>query len=439
MISILFSFLLYANEANYLKLNLSTAIQRLLSDNNEIKAHRFKIYSAEAKIKEANSHRYPSFTASFDIAPTPKVTGNYHATEKDWDTWGSSFRLGARLIQPISTFGLIDAYLEAANSNLGMELGKFELKKNELIFLIKKYYYSYQLAYDLVNIAEDGKKKFEEAIKTSDELIEKRKIKREDVYQLQIAYSVFMTKYLEAYRKKDLAYQAIKWLLNVPDNIDLKLEEPSIIPEDFNIDDENKYLLISTTNRPEFKILDSGLNALNSLLKVEERKRYPIFYTSLFANISRANVIEDQNSRFLYDPYNAMGAGIVFGLKFNLDWWKNDPLIYQARAQYDFFNYDKMYKNQALLIELRKVYREALDSKKALDYAMDGERYANRWNFNATLAYTLGNIGAKEMLDAIKAVLEAKLLFNMAIFDYNLAIANLSKVCGEELLKDLNY
>jgi len=438
MILILFCFLLSAS-TNVLKLNISTAIQRLLSDNNEIVAHRHKIFYAESKINEAKSHRYPSFTASFDIAPTPKVTGDYKDSEKDWNTWGSFVKLSARIVQPISTFGLIDAYLEAANHNLDLELGKFEQKKNDLIFLIKKYYYSYQLSYDLVGIAEDGKKKFEDAIKTSEELIEKRKIKREDVYQLQIAYSTFMIKYLEAYRKKDLAYDAIKWLLNVDSSVILEFEEPSIIPEQINLEDENKYLSISLSNRPEFKILDSSLSTLSSLLEVEEKKRYPVFYTSFFGNLSKSNVIENQTSRFINDPYNSMGAGIVFGLKFNLDWWKNDPLIAQAKAQYDFFSYDKLYKNQALILELKKIYKEAIDSKKALDYSLEGEKYASRWNFNATLAYAFGNIGAKEMLDAIKALLEAKLLFNIAIFDYNLALANLSKVCGQELIKDINY
>jgi outer membrane protein len=434
-----FLFLSFCEDLKIYNLNLSNAIQRLLSDNYEIKAHRYKIFHAESRIKQARSHRYPSMDAYFNVAPIPKVSGDYTNSEKDWNTWGSFIKFGGKITQPISTFGLIDAYLDLANSNLELELAKYDLKKNELIFLIKKYYYSYQLANDLVNLVEDGKKKFDEAIKTSEELIKKRKIKRQDIYQLQIAYSVFMTKYLEAHRSRDLAYEAIKLVLSIPPNATIKLEENTIVPEEIDLKEEKDYLQIALNNRHELRILNKGLDVFSNLIKVEERKRFPVFYASLFGSIARANVIEEQNSQFLYNPYNTKGGAIVFGLKFNLDWWKNDPLIAQARAQYDFFNFDSSYKKNALSLELKKVYREAIDSKKSLDYALSGERNANRWNFNATLAYALGNIGAKEMLDAIKAVLESKFVFNMAIYDYNIAIANLSRICSQELVKDINY
>ena len=189
MIFYLIFFIIFSSTSpKVVKLNMSKAITIMLSDNNDIKAQRSKLFFAKNKIREANSYRYPSFDAFFNLAPSPKISGDINSAGKDWSVWGSYIKFGAKLIQPLYTFGLIDAGIEAAKSNLDLEKSKLNLKKSELILLIKKYYYSYQLAKDLADIAEDGKKKFDEALKVSNDLLLKRKIKKEDVYQLKMAF-----------------------------------------------------------------------------------------------------------------------------------------------------------------------------------------------------------------------------------------------------------
>lgn len=441
MIFVLAFFLIFSSETeqNVYKLSLSSAIQRMLQDNFDIKAGQAKIYVAKSKLDQARSNRLPSVEGHLNFAPIPKISGDFLDTDRDWDTWGTYFNIGAKIVQPLSTFGLLDAYIDAANSNLDLESSKFDLKKNDLVFFTKQYYYSLQLANDLCSIVEDGKKKFDEAIKTSEDLLLKNKIKKEDIFQLNMSYATFMNKYLEAYRKRDLVTLAFKSVLAIPLDKEIELDENSIIPVEVELEDENKYLALSLQNRPELKMLDSGLNALESLWKVEEKKKLPVFFTSLIGSVSHSNVIEDQHSAFLNDPYNGRSFAFVFGLKFKLDWWKNDPLINQAKYQYESLSFEKEYKYSLMLIELKKVFREFIDSKKNLDYAMDGEKNAVKWNFNVTLAYGFGNVKAKEMLDAIKGVLESKLYFNMAIYEYNMAVANLSKICGQELLSDIKY
>lgn len=427
------------SEKKIINLNMSKAITMMLNQNNNIKAQNTRLFLAKNKIREAKSYIYPSLDAFINLAPTPKITGNLYESQKDWGTWGSSLKFGAKLVQPLYTFGLIDSYMDAATNNFDLEQSKLDLKKSELILLTKKYYYSFQLANDLADIVEDGKKKFDEALKVSDDLLIKKKIKKDDIYQLKMSYSVFMDKYLEAYRKKDLALLGLKWLLAIDFDTEIEFEENSIIPEELDLESENTYINLSNSNRPEYKMIDSGLRALNSLISVQKHKRYPVFYTALLGSVARSNVIDDQASMFADDPYNNMGGALMLGFKINLDWWRNDPLINQAKAEYDFLKFEKEYKTQGMKLEIKKFYREALDSKKSLDFAMQGEKNATKWNFNATLAYSLGNIKSKEMLDAIKGVLESKLYFNMAIYNYNMAIASLSKICDTELVKEFKY
>ena len=422
------------------KITLNYAIQRTLNYNGELAGERKDIDLAQGRMDQARAALFPKTEIYVMGAPVFQHTGDALYSQSDWSKWGIFATVRGTVIQPIYTFGIVDEYKNAAKAGYEVEENKVRNKEEELICRTKQFYYGLQLANDMVDLAGEAKDKMDTAIKKADELLNKGKIKREDLYALKTYYAQIKTKSDEALRGKYLAEKALVWVMGLPRDSHLELDELYLYPQEQHLKNEDYYVSSAMDLSPELRMLYSGIEATKALWQGQSKQKRPVFFGLGFANVSYSNVNEVQHSVFANDPFNNLGGGVLFGFKFNLDWWTINAMSKQSKAEYEKLLFSKDTLTEGKILQVRKIYREASDYKKAVQYAEQGESDGSKWFMNAALGYGLGTSDkVNDLIDAMKGYFEAKINYSMAIYNYNMALAELTKVTGKEVISALKY
>jgi outer membrane protein TolC len=334
---------------------------------------------------------------------------------------------------------MISSYKKAAEHGYEVETYRVRTKQEELIFRLKQFYYGYQLANDLLDIVQEAKEKLGSAVEQAEELLAKNKIKREDLYALKTHYSIIKTQHDEAERGKYLAAKALLWMLNYPSDQKLDLEDEYLYPEEVNLKSESDYLVLTTDNRPELKMIYSGIEATKALWDAQRSQKRPIFFLGGFFDYSYSNVREKQQSAFAYDRFNNLSGGGALGIRFNLDWWTINAVSKQAKAEYEKILTAKDTLTEGMMLQVKKAFGEARDHKKAIEYTKEGEDYANKWFMNAMIGYGMGFNDSEKLIDSLRTYFDMKVKHCMSIYNYNIALAELSKVTGKEVVPAIKY
>lgn len=420
--------------------SLNDAIKHMIQYNGELASERTNIDLAQGRIDQARAGIFPKTELLLLATPIFEERGDAISTVKNYSRWGAFTAVKATIIQPIYTFGVLDEYRNAASKGYEVDTQKLKTKQAELVYRVKQLYYGLQLANDLCIVVVDAKNKMTEAIERAEEMLVRQKVKREDVFALKAYYAQVLTKSDEAERARDLAKKALAWTIGLEVDADYELDYQDIAPEDVELKAENDYVTELTVSRPELKMLDAGIEATKSLWYAQSKQKRPAFFFMGYGNLAYSNVRDDQKSAYANDPFNDVGFGFLFGLKFNLDWWTINSLAKQRKAEHDRLAVARDHLNRGMILELKKAYREVKDYKKAVSYNEEGQKNASKWMMNTMMSYGMGfNNEVNGLIDSLKAYFESELNYNLSIYQYNMALAELSRVSGREILSSIKY
>jgi outer membrane protein TolC len=433
------SSLLAAAPKEAIKLNLNTAIERMIKHNGELASERKGLDFAEGRIDQANAAWFPKAELYLLAAPIFEEKGNALGTVKNYSKWGVFADVKMTVLQPLYTFGIISEYKKAAKSGYEVEIQKVKTKQAELVYRVKQFYYGAQLAKDLFEIVKDGREKMDTAIGKAEDMLKRNKIKREDLFSLKAYYAQILTRYDEASRVYDLAKKALAWTIGLSVDSEIELEDESIVPEEVELKTQDEYVAETLVSRPELKMLTSGIDATKSLWQGQAKQKRPIFFAMAYGNAAYTGVRSPQHNVFLNDPFNDLSGAILFGFKFNLDWWSINALSKQSKAEYEKLVEAKDTLTEGMILQVEKSYREAVDHKNAITYTKEGETNANKWMINAFLGYGMGFNEARDLTDSLKAYFEAQLNYNLSIYNFNMALADLTKYMGKEAVPSIKY
>nr|HOW16646.1 TolC family protein [bacterium] len=227
------------------KVSLASALKRTLNYNGELIGERKSIDLAQGRIDQARAALFPKTELYIMGAPVFQHTGDALQSQSNWSKWGAFATIRGTMIQPIYTFGVVDEYKNAAKHGYDVETNKVKNKEEDLIYRTKQFYYGLQLANDMVDLVGEANSKMDGAVKKAEELLEKNKIKREDLYALKTFYSQIKIKSDEALRGKYLAEKALVWTMGLPRDTKVELDEEYLYPEDVDLSSEDKYVAMA--------------------------------------------------------------------------------------------------------------------------------------------------------------------------------------------------
>jgi outer membrane protein TolC len=178
-------------------------------------------------------------------------------------------------------------------------------------------------------------------------------------------------------------------------------------------------------------MVHNGIKARQLLVDAEEADRYPVIFLAGEVEYDESPVRQNQpGSPWAYDPYNQFTGGVAVGAKFDFAPRTLSAKAAALRAEVAKLKEKEKFARDGIELQVKNAWQNAKEAKDNIDSAKRGLDAAERWVMGAGLVYGIGTGEAKDALEGLAAKAKSEKDYYQAIYDYNMALADLAKACG---------
>lgn len=418
-------------------LSLQECISRALASAPELGEAEADIALSSAKLSEAKGWRYPQLDFMGLIGPVPRARGD-HLSSPDSvngssDHWTWFQRGDATLVQPIYSFGKLSHTMSAAKHGIEVEKARKEQKRNEIVVKVKEYYYGVLLARELKELLGEVRDDLTRARDKANKLLEQNSsnVEEADLYKLD-AFNGEVRKYLaEANKGETLALTALKAKIGVAPETNLELTDTRLLRVGDPIDNLNAYLARAKERRPEFRQVSEGLQARKELVAAARAARYPDIFLGGRLSWAHSEGRDRVHNPWIQDEFNHFWGGLALGLKWKLDFGITSAKISEEQAQYDKLISTKYFAEENIPLQITKFYDEGMEAASSIEATKGGYESSKKWAVTAIANFDFGVGPAKEIFDSLQQYAKMRGAYFQSVYNYNLALANLSYAIGD--------
>jgi outer membrane protein TolC len=390
---------------------------------------------AEARAAEVDGARFPHVEITGFVAPSPEVRcENADCTRtrpNDVRPTVKGVFGGARfeLVQPLYTFGKLDAASDGAASLVKMNAAAADATLGDLALETTRAYFGVEVARELAAMLDDGAKQLAARKQTLSDQLAKGdpEVTLQDRMRLESFQAEVLIRLAQAHQDEAVALAGLRGLVGDPT---ADSEEGSILPVEFPLAGVEAYLSEALSARPELRQARHGVAALGAQVSLERARWLPDVAFLAGANIARAQGADDPPSAFAYDPFNTTRAELALVMRWSVDPATQLARVARARAEQT--------RGRALLeaaglagqFAVRQAYDQAAGAKARLDAAQSGEKTARGWVASVVQADAVGTVSAREIADAYLAFFTLRSHVLESTFEWNLAVAALKRATG---------
>ncbi len=453
-------------------LDLQTAQALALARSDEVGIKRSELAAAEADRAVATSIRWlPEFSANVGggVVPGARLVDTTHAdpvidpatgkqqivdgkpvwvtgyrkSDKDvTDASGTNRALGdlgpfirveVNALQPIFTWGRIDAANDAADSGARARKFLVDDTANAIRTRVVQLVMGIRLTSRLLSIGAD----VQGALKQADERVQKSlkandgEITPEDRYRIEIFRSQLTQRIADGERALRVARVGLAATLAMePDQLQLR-DDPLPDTAQIRPPDLVAALADSEKQRPDLKALDNGILAKEADVRASRGELFPqIGIVGQFA-YSRAPGRDTITNPYIGDYFNALTIGAALGIKQNLSFWTVITRTNKKEAELDTLRKQRAGAVRAIRVEVETAVADlnaAITKREASAKAVAAGR---SWFRSATLNFGVGVADGRDLIDAYRGYAEAQYGDAQATFDLLAAQARLEQVTGK--------
>jgi outer membrane protein TolC len=344
-------------------------------------------------------------------------------------------RTELRLVQPLFTFGKIEAGRIAAEQGVAASRDREAGQAADIELNVKKAYYGLKMARAVLETLDEGKEHLDSAQKRIEkELAEGTgSVTQTDRLRLNTVAAEVEVRRLESQRLAELALSGLRALIgpDAPGEIDIDPEplEAITVPSR----PLAHYQEQARLSRPEVRALDHFVASKRALADLERRKQYPDLVLLGTATYAYANSIDNPQNAFYNDPFNTLGAGLAAGLRMPLDLGVRNARAVRLKAEAEEAAERRREALGGIDFEVKRAYSELEEAGKRLQVVRKGERSAKSWVTAVTANFATGLAEAKEISDALVAFFQFRVRSLQTAFDINMAAATLARATGTEV------
>ena len=417
-------------------LDLRECVRRALEKAPELGEAEADIEQTASKLAEAKAYRYPQLEILSLVGPVPQARGNQVYSPdsiNQTDRWTWFGRGDATLIQPLYTFGKIAESMKAAGHGIEVDRARKDQKRDEIAIKVKEYYFGLLLAREtkevLREVREDLAKAREKAVK----LLEQGSTNVDDIdiYKLD-TFDGEVGKYLEEAEKGELlALAALRARIGLPADASLEITDQRLAPDTGPLPGVDVYLEISRVRRPEYRQIREGLQAREALVEAAKAAWYPDIFLAGYLSAAYAEKRDRVANPWIQDQFNHLWGGVALGLKWKLDFGITGAKVASERAQYDRLIHTKTFAETNIPLQIRKFHLDLQEAEKSIVETRKAYSNAKKWAVAAIANFDFGIGPAKEIFDALQEYAKMRAAYFQAIYNFNMARANLAYATGE--------
>lgn len=418
-------------------LTLEKCIALALEENQKLRAAGYDVEAAMGRLTEAKARGWPILDYEFRAAPVPRnvddaVNSFFSGDVAAW------FEYKMVLGIPLTAFGQLTMARKLAEGGVAAARQKVLKEREQLIFDVKQIYYGILLgkemkkllgkAVDSLTSKIEGEESAEEPNHSPFEIL-KMKVFREELKRRLDQTEMEMS----------LAYDGLKIQMGLPQDVAIELDRDSLEPAVVSLSEVDKYVNASMEHNPDSKLVEVGVETKRKLWKLEKRKLAPNLGVGFYFDIGRTHkAIEGVTATDDFNnPFNFTRAGIGLRLKGTLDFHGAYGRIKKARAEYFKALYEGQMGKRGLQLDAKKAYENAVKAKNKVMSSKKSLSMSNQMVFLTKTNYELGIGDNEEYAEALQVMLASRGQYFKAVFDYNVALADLERKVGEEAYAEL--
>ena len=419
--------------------DLAACVRAALKSDPDLDAVAADLAGARAQLAEAQAERYGQGEYTQLLGFVNEARGNVLSSPDNkndvFKGLGPFTRLGIDLNIPVWTFGKLDAALRAAQEGVESEHARGDTRRAEVIMRTKQLYYGLLLSRQLSLVLHDMLDTMDKAVKKTQERLDQgsSSVTELDLLKLKTGRAKFAKGVFEIDASMELTRSALARAIGAQMGDGFDIADRKLQPVEADIAPLTVYLAEGPPRRPEARQLTSGIAAQSAKLDLQEAGYYPnLFLTAGFEYATAPNRTEQTNP-FVYDDFNFIRPVGVLGIRWDLNFLLTSAKVEEARADLERLQARRREAASGLALEIRKAYGEVTQARNTIQASEEG-RKAGRGLLVLTVSnFDLGIGEAEELFKGLGAYTEATTDYFRAVYDYNVALAALSKAVGQEI------
>jgi outer membrane protein len=427
-----------------LKLTLIECIKRAIENHPSVQEVKWDVALRESDLQQAKAGTYPTgeFTSVFGAVNDAKgsLAGNRPIHTGGIDELGPFVRLEGQFVYPLYTWGKITNGINAASKGVEQEYANVEQKKAEAAREVKEFYYTLQYTQEVKSLLGNVRDGFQKAVTAADERIKesKGKISQLDVLNLKIGYAGVAKEVGKLDNGIELTKAALLRVMGLPQTISFIPAEPALTPQPAHIKDLDYYVQQLFKNRPEWRRLLLGIQAKEAELALTRSDYFPAFFLAVPIRYGYAPGRSRQTNPFAYDNFNFGAAGPVLGLRWNFDINGTAAKVARNQAELMKLQTQKKTAENSFPVEVKEAYLNVKETQERVKITEEGRKAGRALVALSSANFELGIGEPQDIFLGLGNYTRAANDYYEAVRDYNIALAKLSLVVGEEV-SDLQY
>jgi outer membrane protein TolC len=432
----------FARRAAARKIDRWTAVHTALKQNPQIAAARAEEDALRAQQRQVTAAHWPFVALSLGVGPSDKATlvpgtsvTSVQQQYKDftWTELSAVFFGNLTVIQPIYTFGKIAHRGEAADHGLRAREAQTRMQSADVAFEVAQLYEGMLFARDAGRFFEEMKSWLEKMLQQTQEMVAKKvgHANERDILRIQAAMGMADLGIHEARAGEAEARAGLIAYLGYSQSDVLEPAEDELAPVGPIPGDLDQLVRTARENRPELVALREGERGLAALARAEHAGLWPNILALGILDVAYTPGRDWIETRFVVDPLNHFVPGLLVGLRWELQGAMAPARAAEQRAHANVLLHLGEWASDGIPAEVRKSYEDAARAQKDIDSVATAVKKAKEWMVGASMDYNVGLLDVREVADAVSSYVTLRTAQIRARFQYNCAMAGLSKAVGD--------
>jgi len=441
---ILIIFSTFSIYAETLTLTLDEAIVLGLKNSTDIQSKLLAVYAARASLQFSRSAYYPSVsgsaswthlfdqpkTSDIDIPNIGTIEGSYVASK-------DPIALSVNVNQSIYAFGKIKKGVEMAEENLKLAQLELEEAKRKLIIEIKRAFYGYILAKEVLRIQKETLQYKKEALEVAKKRFQAGLIPDFEVLQAESDLESFYPQIISSENQVKFALLAVMNLLGIQaegGKFDVELKG-ALEPIYYDLKREN-LLKMAVEQKTEIKQYRTNLRLAELNQDLTKAAKKPVI--AGFVNYTLQSGYDSQTGENRYWGENSWegdltcGASIQMPLSALFPWSGENMNIKKGELELQQMKLGLSSLESGIRLSIENALLKLEEEKAKINSGRKGVELALKLYQSARKRYETGLSSSIELKDAQVTLNNAQMGYITSIYNYNLTLFNLMDAVGVE-------
>jgi outer membrane protein TolC len=346
--------------------------------------------------------------------------------------YGVLLRLDVRIIQPLFTFGKLNAASDLGKVGVSLAQAQTDGQRLDHAVNLVRAYFGLKTARAAYETVKEGQTEMGKWVKQIDRDLESGKgsYTEIDLMRLKVAESQIELGVVDVERTMASALAALRYLVQDAgvdvDDGDLTVWQDERQPLSY-------YLDTALRLRPELRALRATGEGARLFRRLRVAELLPDFGVIVNIGYGLASGVEDPNHAFM-NRMNYVGAGIGLGMRWALDFGPRVARLQKAIADVNVFEARKRELLGGGALEIERAYNDLVEAQRRLKANEAAERRARGWLQGIRQNIDVGTSESRDMIDALRTYFDQHINVLRAINDVNVQAATLRRLCGLEVI-----